>query len=89
MANIRLEQRGVASGIVSVARSLGLITGAAAMGAVFASSSAVMDATLSGAAAIAAGMRITFALSAILMTVALALTLGLRRCCELGQMLSL
>ena len=42
MTNIRPDQRGVISGILSLSRNLGLITGASAMGTVFALASATI-----------------------------------------------
>ena len=60
MADIGPDRRGVISGMLNLSRNLGLITGAAALGAVFA----------------LAGMRITFAVSAGLIVVALAIALG-------------
>jgi MFS family permease len=73
MTDIRLDQRGVVSGMLSLSRNLGLITGASVMGAVFALASATVDITTARPAAIAAGMRITFAVAAILIVVALAI----------------
>lgn len=54
-------ERGVISGLLNLARNLGLVTGASAMGAVFA----------------VAGMRITFALAAALLAAALAVAVAL------------
>ena len=45
MADIRPDQRGVVSGLLNLSRNLGLITGASAMGAVFALASATTDLT--------------------------------------------
>jgi EmrB/QacA subfamily drug resistance transporter len=56
MMQVRPEQRGVISGLLNLSRNLGLVTGASVMGAVFA----------------LAGMRVTFAVAAILMLAALA-----------------
>ena len=55
MSDVRAEQRGVISGMLNLSRNLGLITGASVMGAVFA----------------LAGMRITFAVAAGLIVIAL------------------
>lgn len=78
MTGIRPEQRGVISGMLSLSRNLGLITGASVMGAVFAVASATTDITTARPEAVATGMRITFAVAAILMVVALAIAVGSR-----------
>jgi EmrB/QacA subfamily drug resistance transporter len=71
MTDIRSDQRGVISGMLNLSRNLGLITGASVMGAVFALASAT-DITTANPEAIAAGMRITFAIAAIFIVIALA-----------------
>jgi MFS family permease len=76
MMDIRADQRGVVSGLLSLARNLGLITGASVMGAVFALASGTTDITTAPPAAVAAGMRITFAVAALLIVVALAIAAG-------------
>jgi hypothetical protein len=76
MTGIRPEQRGVISGMLSLSRNLGLITGAALMGAVFALASATTDITPTRPEAVATGMRITFAAAAMLIVVALAVAVG-------------
>jgi EmrB/QacA subfamily drug resistance transporter len=76
MADIRADQRGVISGMLNLSRNLGLITGASAMGAVFALASATIDITTARPEAVASGMRITFAVAAILIVVALAIAVG-------------
>jgi hypothetical protein len=83
MTDIRADQRGVIAGLLSLSRNLGLITGASAMGAVFASASATADITTASPAAIASGMRITFAVAMLLIVLALAVALTLRvsHCC--------
>ena len=76
MTGIRPDQRGVVSGMLSLSRNLGLITGASLMGAVFALGAGTSDITTAHPAAVAAGMRITFAAAAVLMGVALATAAG-------------
>ena len=76
MRDVRPEQRGVVSGMLNLSRNLGLITGASVMGAVFALASGTSDITSARPEAIAIGMRITFALGAILIVVALAIATG-------------
>jgi EmrB/QacA subfamily drug resistance transporter len=78
MADVGPEQRGVISGMLSLSRNLGLITGASVMGAVFALAAATTDITSARPEALATGMRITFAVAVILIVVALAMALGSR-----------
>ena len=78
MADIRPEQRGVISGMLNLARNLGLITGASVMGAVFAFASATVDITAARPAAVASGMRLTFLVAAMLIVVALAISVASR-----------
>jgi EmrB/QacA subfamily drug resistance transporter len=79
MTNIRPDQRGVISGMLNLSRNLGLITGASAMGAVFALASAATDIATARPEAVATGMRITFAVAATLIVVALAIAAGTYR----------
>ena len=78
MTDIRPDQRGVISGMLNLSRNLGLITGASVMGAVFALASATIDVTTARPEAVATGMRITFAVAAVLIVVALAIAVGSR-----------
>jgi MFS family permease len=73
MTAVRPDQRGVVSGLLNLARNLGLITGASVMGAVFALGSATTDLMTARPEAVATGMRITFAVAAALIVVALAI----------------
>jgi predicted MFS family arabinose efflux permease len=75
MADIRADQRGVMAGLLSLSRNLGLITGASVMGAVFALGSATADITSAPPVDVATGMRITFAVAASLIAVALAIAI--------------
>jgi hypothetical protein len=59
--------------MLNLSRNLGLITGASVMGAVFALASAATDITTAHPEAVATGLRITFAVAAILIAVAFAL----------------
>jgi MFS family permease len=72
MVDVSASERGVVSGMLNLARNLGLITGAAAMGAVFSFATASIDITTARAEAVANGMRVTFAVAAVLMMVAIA-----------------
>ena len=76
MTNILPDQRGVISGMLNLSRNLGLITGASVMGAVFALASATINVTTARPESVAIGMRITFAVAAILIVVALAIAVG-------------
>ena len=76
MTNSRPEQRGVISGILSLSRNLGLITGASLMGTVFALGSATTGILAASPGAVAAGMRITFAVATALIVVALAIAVA-------------
>ncbi|WP_414664820.1 MFS transporter [Horticoccus sp. 23ND18S-11] len=78
MRDIAADQRGVVSGLLNLSRNLGLVTGASAMGAVFAFGSATTDITTAGPAAVADGMRITFAVAATLTGLALTLAQSVR-----------
>jgi hypothetical protein len=78
MADISAGQRGVVSGMLNLSRNLGLITGASVMGAVFAWASAAMDMATAHPAAVAIGMRTTYAVAAGLIALALAIALASR-----------
>ncbi len=73
MTNIRPDQRGIISGMLNLSRNLGLITGASVMGTVFALGAATTSIMTAPPEAIAAGMRTTFAVAAVLIVGALAL----------------
>jgi len=76
MTDVRVDQRGAISGMLNLSRNLGLITGASAMGALFAFASAATDITTADPGAIATGMRITFAVAALLVVFASQSRLG-------------
>ncbi|MET7302652.1 MFS transporter [Embleya sp. NPDC005575] len=76
MADVRPDRRGVVSGMLNLSRNLGLITGTSVMGAVFALASAANDVTTARAGAVATGMRVTFAVAAVLIVAALAIAVG-------------
>lgn len=79
MAGVGRDRRGVVSGMLNLSRNLGLITGAAFLGAVFALASGSADVTTAGRDAIAAGTRGTFAVAAGLVGLALILALRARK----------
>ncbi|NJN82071.1 MAG: MFS transporter [Caldilineaceae bacterium] len=71
MQDVRPQQRGVIAGMLNLSRNLGLITGASVMGALFALAAGTSDMALAHPAAVAGGMRTTFAVAATLIVVAL------------------
>jgi EmrB/QacA subfamily drug resistance transporter len=76
MTAIPPDQRGVVAGILNLSRNLGLITGASVMGAVFACGSAAANMTTARPEAVAAGMRATFTVAAVLVVVAIAIAIA-------------
>ncbi len=76
MTDIEVVQRGLVSGMLNLSRNLGLITGASAMGAVFALASGATDIATARPENVATGMRATFAVAAILIVVAIAVAVG-------------
>jgi EmrB/QacA subfamily drug resistance transporter len=78
MMDVHPDQRGVISGMLNLSRNLGLVTGASLMGAVFAFAAATTDIATAPPAAVATGMRITFAVAAILIVGAVAIAAGSR-----------
>ncbi len=73
MADVRAGERGVISGLLTLARNLGLVTGASAMGAVFAHVAG--DVATATPDAVATGMRITYAVAGALALAALGVAL--------------
>ncbi len=71
MRDLPPDQRGVVSGLLNLSRNLGLVTGASVMGAVFAFAAGATDLAVAGPGPVATGMRVTFAVSACLVTGAL------------------
>lgn len=71
MKDVGAEHRGVVSGMLNLSRNLGLITGASVLGAVFAFASATTEVATANPAAVATGMRATFAVAAALVVVAM------------------
>lgn len=74
MRDIGAGERGAISGVLNLSRNLGLITGASAMGAVFALASSRAG-TAAVAEAAASGMAATFAVATMLIATALAIAL--------------
>lgn len=71
MQEVKAEQRGVVSGLLNLSRNLGSVTGASVMGAVFAVASGASDLATAGVGPVATGMRVTFAVGAGLILIAL------------------
>jgi MFS family permease len=78
MKDVGPDRRGVVSGLLSLSRNLGLITGASVMGAIFSLMVGRGGVTAAGADAIGAGMRATFAAAAGMIAVALIAVIWLR-----------
>lgn len=78
MADIPRDRRGVISGMLNLSRNLGLISGASAMGWIFAYGAGAVDIASASPEAVAAGMRTTFAIAALLAVGGLAIALGSR-----------
>ncbi|HEX8641594.1 MAG TPA: MFS transporter [Allosphingosinicella sp.] len=79
MTAVDPTRRGLVSGILSLSRNLGLITGASAMGAVFLFGAGASDPGSAPPQAAATGLHATFAVAAVLMLVALAVMLKASR----------
>lgn len=78
MMDVRADQRGVISGMLSLSRNLGLVTGSSVMGAVFALASGTIEISTARPAAVSAGMRIAFAVATVLIVVALGIAAASR-----------
>ncbi|MBV6824629.1 MFS transporter [Pseudomonas sp. PD9R] len=70
MADVPPDQRGVVSGLLNLSRNLGLITGASALGAVFALACAAVDINTAHPQAVANGLRMTFVVASGLIGIA-------------------
>lgn len=76
MMDADVDQRGVISGMLNLSRNLGLLTGAAVMGAVFAFTLETTDITAAQPEVVASGMQSTFAIASILITLAVIISIG-------------
>lgn len=72
MADVAANRRGTVSGLLALARNLGLVSGAAVMGAVFAFAAGAVDPATAGPEAVARGLAVTFAVAALLLVATLA-----------------
>jgi MFS family permease len=81
MTGVHPDRRGVISGMLSLSRNLGLVTGASVMAALFAIAASGAGVTTTAApaaaasAAVASGMRLTFAVAAMLTLGAMAISM--------------
>jgi MFS family permease len=75
MMDVAQDRRGVISAMLNLSRNLGLVTGAAVMGAVFAQATAASEIMAAASQAVANGMRVTFLLATVLIAGALVLAL--------------
>jgi len=73
------SQRGVVSGLLTLSRNLGLITGASVMAALYAFGSGTRAHAVPGASAVTAGAHAAFGAAAVLIAAALMLALRQRR----------
>ncbi|MEM7029340.1 MAG: MFS transporter [Chloroflexota bacterium] len=76
MKNVLPQQRGVVSGMLNLSRNLGLLTGASAMGAIFALATGTNEITMASPEMVSTGMQLTFAVAAVLTIVATGLGIG-------------
>jgi len=73
MAGADAARRGVVSGLLNLSRNLGLVTGASLMAAVFAAAVGAAHITQASPAAVAHGMRLSFAIAAAALLAAMVL----------------
>jgi MFS family permease len=78
MADVRPDQRGVISGLLNLSRNVGLITGTAVMGALFARGAGSSEIASASASDVARGMHITFIAATVLIVAALAVAVKAR-----------
>jgi EmrB/QacA subfamily drug resistance transporter len=71
MSDAPPDRRGVMSGLLNLARNLGLVTGASMMGAIFAFGSRAVGVSAAAATGVAAGMRLCFSVACALIAVAI------------------
>lgn len=89
MGGVSDDMRGVVSGLLNLSRNLGLVTGASAMGAVFALASRTDDITTAAPAAVAEGMRITYGVAVLLVISAVSIMMqsAMRSLIKVGKIL--
>lgn len=77
MADVSADQRGVMSGVLSLSRNLGLVSGASLMGALFAFGVGSHDVAQATPGSVADGMRLTYAVATGLVLAAIAIARSL------------
>jgi EmrB/QacA subfamily drug resistance transporter len=87
MADVSADRRGVVSGMLTMARNLGLVTGASVMAALYAVASQTSGSAENAREAAARGMSVTFTVAAVIILLSLAIALGSRAFSK-GQVLS-
>jgi MFS family permease len=70
MHDVSPDRRGLVAGLLTLSRNIGLTAGASVMGAVFAGASGAKDVATADPAAVAAGLRGTFAVATVLVLIA-------------------
>lgn len=73
LTNGPASDRGLLSGLLNLARNLGLVTGASAMGALFAAAAAAPNLATASSSAVTDGMRATFGVATLLLASVIAL----------------
>lgn len=68
LSRVPRKESGAMSGVLNLSRNLGLITGASVLGAVFTAATGNPDISVAAPEAVAAGMRTSFGVSAVMVT---------------------
>lgn len=79
MKGVAADQRGLFSGMLSLSRNLGLLTGASLMGAVFAHAVGTSEMNIAAPDKVAAGMSVTFILAGVMLAAGFAWSFSRRR----------
>jgi len=79
LATADVAQRGVVSGLLNLSRNLGLITGASAMGAVYAAGSGAIESAAADGLSVVSGTHVAFAVATGLIAVALLVAMTAQR----------
>lgn len=79
MAKVAPDRRGAISGVLTLSRNLGLISGASLMGALFAHGAGTADVARAAPSALAAGMQLTYAIATLMLAGAMLVARAARR----------
>lgn len=71
MEKVSEKERGVVSGLLSLSRNIGLISGASVMGSIFSFATGVTDISTASPSALSAGMKSTFLVATALLLIAM------------------